>query len=152
MEETIILLREQTIFCSRLLKLFADLTESIRKNSLDMTEIVKQVEPVIMELSKNSLKSQEFLKKMNVANFNDFINSQPDGVQKDVAIRLLQHSDNLQAQLQRRTKTLKLLTNKGKAFVDFSLNVMSRASANTTYGAAAETGTQSGRRLFNANI
>lgn len=152
MEETIILLREQTIFCSRLLKLFADLTESIRKNSLDMTEIVKQVEPAVAELSKNSRKSQEFLKKMQVSNFNEFINSQPDGVQKDVAKRLLLHSNNLQLQLQRRTNTLKLLTAKGKAFVDFSVNVMSRASANPTYGAEANTGTQSGRRLFNANV
>lgn len=152
MEETIILLREQTIFCSRLLKLFADLTESLKKNSLDMTEIVKQVEPAVMELSKNSLKAQAFLKKNNFANFNDFINAQPDGIQKDVATRLLLHSNNLQLQLQRRTKTLKLLTNKGKAFVDFNVNVMSRASANTTYGAEANTGTQSGRRLFNADV
>ncbi|MBQ7704279.1 MAG: hypothetical protein IJT73_02450 [Selenomonadaceae bacterium] len=152
MEETIILLREQTIFCSRLLKLFADLTESLKKNSLNMVEIVNQIEPAVMELSKNSRKSQEFLKKVHFANFKDFINSQENGIQKDVATRLLMHSNDLQTKLQRCLKSVKLLTEKGKAFVDFNLNVMSRTSTKSTYGAEAQTGSQSGRRLFDANV
>ena len=152
MEETIILLREQTIFCSRLLKLFADLTESLKKNSLTMLEIVNQIEPAIAELSKNSLKAQEFLKSQQFSNFNEFINSQPAGVKKDVAIRLLQHNSDLQSKLQRQTKILQRLTDKGKNFVNFNLNVLSRTSANPTYGAEAKTGSQSGRRLFDANI
>ena len=151
MEETIILLREQTIFCNRLLKLFADLTESLKKNSLDMIEIVNQIEPAAAELSKNALKSQEFLKRWNFQNFNEFINSQPEGVKKDVAARLLKHNNNLQSELKSRIKVLKHMTDKGKDFVNFNLNVLSRTSANT-YGAAAETGTQSKRRLFDTNI
>ncbi len=152
MEETIILLREQTIFCSRLLKLFADLTESLKKNSLNMIEITKQIEPAIAELSKNSLRSQEYLKKLKFQNFNEFINSQPDGVKKDVATRLLKHNSDLQSKLQSQMKILKRLTDKGKEFVNFNLNVLSRTSATPTYGAAAETGTQSKRRIFDTNV
>lgn len=152
MEETIILLREQTVFCSRLLKLFADLTESLKKNSLNMIEVLNQIEPAVAELSKNSLKAQEFLQRLNFKNFSDFINSQPAGVQKDVATRLLLHNDNLQEKLQSQMRILKRLNDKGKNFVDFNLNLLSRTSATPTYGAAAETGSQSGRRLFDANI
>jgi len=152
MEETIILLREQTVFCSRLLKLFADLTESIKNNSLEMSNIAGQIEPVIMELSKSSRKAQTFLSKMKFKNFYDLIDAQEDGVKKDVAKRLLQHNSNLQAKLQKQTKLLKTMTDKGKDFVNFSLNIMSRASTTNTYGAAANTGTQSGRRLFDANV
>lgn len=152
MEETIILLREQTIFCSRLLKLFADLTESLKKNSLNMIEIVSQMEPAIAELSKNSKRSEEFLKTLNFKSFSDFINSQPDGVQKDVAARLLKHNGDLQSKLQSQMRVLKRLTKSGRDFVNFNLNVMSRTSANPTYGAAAETGSNSGRRLFDTNI
>lgn len=152
MEETIILLREQTIFCSRLLKLFADLTESLKKNSLNMIEIVNHIEPAIAELSKNSLRSQEFLKRFDFQNFNEFINSQPDGVKKDVATRLLKHNNDLQFKLQSQMRILKRLTDKGKDFVNFNLNVLSRTSATPTYGAAAETGIESKRRLFDTNV
>lgn len=151
MEETIILLREQTVFCNRLLKLFADLTETIKNNSLDMSKVVGQIEPVIMELSKNSARSQMFLDKMKFKNFSDFIDSQEDGVKKDVAKRLLKQNAELQNKLQRKMQTLKILTDKGKKFVEFNLNVMSRTSS-STYGAEAQTGSQSGRRLFDANI
>jgi hypothetical protein len=151
MEETIILLREQTVFCNRLLKLFADLTETIKNNSLDMSKIAEQIDPVIMELSKNSARSKMFLDKMKFKNFSDFIDAQEDGVKKDVAKRLLKQNGELQKKLQRTTKTLKTLTDKGKKFVEFNLNVMSRTSSNT-YGAEAQTGSQSGRRLFDANI
>ena len=152
MEETIILLREQTVFCNRLLKLFADLTETIKNNSLNMSKIAGQIETVIVELSKNSARSQMFLEKMHFKNFGDFINSQEDGVKKDVAKRLLQSNTELQEKLQRKMKILKTLTDKGKKFVDFNLNVMSKTSTSVSYGAAAETGSQSGRRLFDANI
>lgn len=151
MEETIILLREQTVFCNRLLKLFADLTETIKNNSLDMSKVTGQIEPVIAELSKNSARSQMFLDKMKFKTFSDFIDAQEDGVKKDVANRLLKQNAELQKNLQRKMQTLKILTDKGKKFVEFNLNVMSRTSSNT-YGAEAQTGSQSGRRLFDANI
>ena len=151
MEETIILLREQTELCDRLLKLFADLTETVKNNSLNMSNIAGQIEPVIAELSKNAAKSQTFLDKMKFKNFGDFIDAQEDGVKKNVAKRLLRYNNELQTKLQRTLKTLKILTDKGKNFVNFNLNVMSRSSTNT-YGAEAQTGSQSGRRLFDANI
>ena len=152
MEETIILLREQTVFCNRLLKLFADLTETIKKNSLNMSQVAGQIEPVIAELSKNSVRSRMFLDRMKFKNFGDFIDAQEDGVKKDVAKRLLQSNKELQEKLQRTIKTLKILTDNGKKFVEFNLNVMSKTSTSVSYGAAAETGSQSGRRLFDANI
>lgn len=152
MEETIILLREQTVFCSRLLKLFADLTETIKNNSLNMSNVAGQIEPVIAELSKNSARAQIFLDRVKFKSFSEFINAQEDSVKKDVAKRLLQSNSELQKKLQNSLRTLKILTDKGRKFVDFNLNIMSKTSTSVTYGAAAETGSQSGRRLFDANI
>ena len=151
MEETIILLREQTVLCDRLLKLFADLTETVKNNSLNMSSIAEQIEPAIAELSKNSIQSQSFLDKMQFKNFGEFIDAQEDSVKKNVAKRLLRYNNELQTKLQRTLKTLKILTDKGKNFVDFNLNVMSRTASTNTYGAEAQTGSQSGRRLFDAN-
>lgn len=152
MEETIILLREQTVFCNRLLKLFADLTDTIKNNSLNMSNITRQIEPVIAELTKNSARAQMFLDKVKFKNFSDFIDAQDDSIKKDVAKRLLQHNSELQAKLQTTTRILKTLTNNGRKFVEFNLNVMSKTSASPTYGVTAETGTNSGRRLFDANV
>ena len=152
MEETIILLREQTELCDRLLKLFADLTETVKNNSLNMSSIAEQIEPAIAELSKNAIQSKKFLDKMQFKNFGEFIDAQEDSVKKNVAKRLLRYNNELQTKLQRTLKTLKILTDKGKNFVDFNLNVMSRTASTNTYGAEAQTGSQSGRRLFDANI
>lgn len=152
MDEAIAILREQTILCSRMLKLFADLTELLQKNSLEMLQLVRKVEPAVMELSRNADRTQRFLARMQAKTLNEFIGAQEANAKKEVAMSLLEHANDLQLQLRRRTETLNRLTENGKAFVTFNLNVLSRASTKPTYGAAAQTGTQSGRRLFDTNV
>ena len=152
MDETIAILREQTILCNRLLKLFAELTDLLKNNSLDMVQTVRKIEPVITELSRNSMRTQNFLDRMHAKTFSDFLNSQEKSGKRDVAESLLKQADNLQTQIRRSTATLKRLTKNGMDFVNFNINVMSQSSTNATYGAEATTGTQSNRRIFDTNV
>ncbi len=152
MEETISLLREQTILCSRLLKLFADLIIILKSNSLEMAETIKKIEPLITELSRNAEKSQLFLKKAGVKTFGDFLDFQEQGVKLDVARRLLNQAENLQARLKNQTESASRLLENGGAFVSFNLNVLSQTAAGGTYGAEAVAGSQRTRRIFDANV
>lgn len=151
MDEAIALLREQTVLCNQLLKLFGELTEALKSKSLAMTEITQKIEPAIQQLNKNSASVQDFLHRNNAATFADFLSTQPADAKTSVAASLLKQTSNLQAQIKRRTASVSRLTKTGSAFVEFNLNVLSQTTAKSTYGSAAETGSQRGRRIFDAN-
>lgn len=152
MDEAISILREQTVFCSQLLKMFGELATALQTNSLEMTNIARKIEPVVMQLNRNAVRAQNFLDRMNAKTFSEFLSAQEEGVKRNLATSLLTQSGSLQAKLKNRTETLGRLTKSGDAFVKFSLNVLSRTAQKSTYGAAAETGTQNGRRLFDTNV
>ena len=152
MDEAIALLREQTVLCNQLLKLFGELTEALKSKSLAMTEITQKIEPAIMRLNKNSASAQDFLHRNAAQNFSEFLNRQTADAKRTVALNLLRQAENLQTQIKKRTADVKRLTQTGSAFVEFNLNVLSQTTAKSTYGSAAETGSQRGRRIFDANI
>jgi len=152
MDEAIKLLREQAVLCSRLLELLEKLKKSLQKTSTETAEVVQVIDPLVTELSRNANKSKKFLDALNHKTFGEFLDVAEDGVQKDVARRLLKQVMNLQEKLAQNMKiSAELLVNASK-FVNFNLNVLSQTSAAPTYGAAAQTATNSNRRVFDANI
>lgn len=152
MDETIKLLREQTILCSRLLKLFDDLADALRKNSLDMLETTQKINLIVQELLKNSAQSRKFLDVSKSKTFGDFIENQNDGIQRDVAKNLLRQIGNFQTKIADKSELLSRLAQVGMEFVEFNINVLSQTSTSVTYGSAAETGSQRDRRMFDANV
>lgn len=152
MDEAIKLLREQAVLCSRLLELLKKLSDSLQKTSLDTAEIVQVMDPLVTDLSRNSNKSQKFLKALNYKTFGEFLEAAEGGVQKDVATRLLKQVMTLQEKLAQSMKTSADLLVNGSKFISFNLNVLSQTSASPTYGAEAQTATNSNRRIFDANI
>ena len=152
MDDTIKFLREQAILCSRLNELLDKLSDALKNNSLETAEIVKTIDPLVFDLSKNSAKSQKFLETTNYKNFGELIMAAEDGVKKDVAERLLNQVINLQAKMIQAMQTAAKLLENASDFVDFNLNVLSQTSASPTYGAQARTETNSDRRIFDANI
>lgn len=152
MDEAMAILREQTVLCRQLLKLFGELSEALKKNSLTMLDITKKIPPVILQLNKNSAQAQKFLTGVKAENFSKFLDAQPDSIQRTVAASLLKQSKTLQTQLRRLTEATNRLTVNGSAFVAFNMNVLSQTAANSTYGAEAQTGSQRGRRIFDANV
>ena len=152
MENTIKLLREQTILCRRSLELFSTLSELLEKNSADLAEPVLKIEKIMPELRKNGRESQKFLQSVNCKTFADYLNKQEKSIQLDVAQRLLIQSENLQLQLKKKIKVAEKLIESGAAFVNFNLNLISQTSAGNTYGAEATSDSQSKLRMIDANI
>ena len=131
MDETIKILREQTVLCSRLPELFNRLIDILKTNSPDVQEPIQKISLIMRELSKSEKQSKAFLLKVHATSFVEYVSAQEKDIRRDVAENLLK---------------------KGRDFIEFNLNILARCSASDTYGAQAQTDSQRTRRMFEANI
>lgn len=152
MDEAIKLLRERSVLCAHLPELVNTLIEVVKKNSPDVQELVRKIEAIMRDLSKNERQAQDFLKRVKAPSFAKFIAAQDNGIQRDVAEKLLQTTADAQRRLKAQSAELALLLQRGKDYVEFNLNILARISASDTYGAEAKTGSQRTRRMFDANV
>lgn len=152
MDETIKLLREQTVLCAHLPELFDELINVMKNNSPDVQEPIRKIETVMRDLNKNESKAQEFLKRVNAASFTEYLAAQEKNIQRDVAEKLLSKAVDSQRRLRVQVDELKVLLKQGKNYVAFNLNILARTSASDTYGSAAQTDSRRSRRMFEANV
>lgn len=152
MDETIKILREQTVLCSRLPELFNKLIEILKNNSPDVYEPIQKISLIMRELSKSEKKSKEFLLKVHASSFAEYVSAQEQDIRREVAQNLLKKLVAVQVQLKTRLAELNRLLKQGRDFIEFNLNILARISASETYGAQAQTGSQRTRRMFEANI
>lgn len=151
MDETIKLLREQAVLCAHLPELFDELIKIMQSNSPDVQELIQKIETTMRDLSRNEKRVREFLQRVKVASFAEYLAAQENNIQRDVAEKLLQKSADAQLRLQTQVAELKLLLQRGKQYVEFNLNILGQISASDTYGSAAQTGSRQSRRMFEAN-
>lgn len=154
MDKVIKNLREQLFLLRRLIELLDELISDLRQSSSGggVTTTVHSIEAVMPELSKADAQLQKFIKEMRVDSISAYIERQAESVESSVARRLLDQVANLQPKVQRKLITASMMLVNSKKFIDFNVNVMSRASVGPTYGKGAMTNAQSGRSIFNANV
>ena len=152
MDEAIKILREQTVLCAHLQRLFDALIEVMKKNSPEVQEPVRKIEEVLRDLNKNEQKAQDFLKRVKASSFAEYLSAQEEGIQRNVAEKLLQKLAESQRRLKNQVAQLKLLLKRGREYVEFNLNILARISASETYGATAQRESQRTRRMFEANV
>ena len=152
MDETIKLLREQTVLCAHLPELFDELINVMKNNSPDVQEPIRKIETIMRDLSKNESKAQEFLKRVKAASFAEYLETQEQNIQRNVAEKLLSKSADSQRRIRVQVDELKLLLQQGKNYVEFNLNILARTSSSDTYGSAAQTDSRRSRRMFEANV
>lgn len=154
MDRVIKNLREQLFLLRRLVELLDELINDLRQSSSGggVTMTVHSIESVMPELSKADAQLQKFIKEARVDSISAYIDRQSESVESSVARRLLDQVAKLQPKVQRKLITASMLLVNSKKFIDFNVNVMSRASVGPTYGKSAMTNAQSGRSIFNANV
>lgn len=152
MDETIKLLREQTVLCTHLPELFEELIKIVQSNSPDMQETTFKIETIIRDLNKNEQRSREFLQKVKAASFTEYLAAQDMNIQREVAEKLLRKAADSQQRLKNQVEKLRYLVERGKQYVEFNLNILAHISASDTYGTGAQTASQRSRRMFDANI
>ena len=103
------------------------------------------------DLSRNEQRAREFLQRVKVASFAEYLAAKENNIQRDVAEKLLQKTANVQLRLRNQVAELKLLLQRGKQYVEFNLNILGQISASDTYGSAAQTDSRQSRRMFDAN-
>lgn len=152
MDEVIKILREQAIHGAQLTELLDELIKIIQANSPDVQEVIGKIETSMRELDKNQQRAQAFLKQVKASSLTEFLAAQDKNIQRDVAQKLLNKAAESQLRLKNQVAELKLLVQHGKDYVAFNLNILAQISASDTYGASAKTGSQSSRRMFDANV
>ena len=152
MDETIKILREQTILCSHLPALFDELIKVMKENSPEVQESINKIEKIMRDLYANEKKAEEFLKRVKAASFNEYLAAQKKSIQRDVAEKLLKKVTESQLRLKDQVAMLKVLLQSGRNYVDFNLNILARTSASVTYGGNAQRESQRSRRIFEANV
>ena len=152
MDDVIGLLRERVVLCGQILKLFTELVGLLEKNSSETVGLVRKIEAIQKELSKNADRSHDFLLRVNAKSLGDFLDVQENGIKRDVAGRLLSQAEKLQRQLKAKTETAARLTAMGTKFVSFTLNAMTQTQTGNTYGSNADTPGQAKKHIFDANI
>ena len=155
MDKVIKNLREQLFLLRRLLELLDELSNDLRQSSSGsgVTSTVHAIESVMPELSKADNQLQKFLRDVQVENIGAYIERQSNTVESTVARRLLSQVGTLQTDVRKRLITASTLLVNSKNFIDFNVNVVSRASVGPTYGkGGASPVTRGGRSIFDANI
>ena len=152
MDETIKILREQTVLCSRLPELFNQLINILKNNSPDVYEPIQKISLIMRELSTSEKKSKEFLIKVHATSFVEYVSAQEKDIRRDVAQNLLKKLVDVQIQLKTRLAELNKVLKQGRDFIEFNLNILARISASDTYGSGARTGSHRTRRMFEANL
>ena len=156
MEEAIRLIRQQILVCARINELFEALKEVLRKKAEGkaLSNAVKRMEAVFSELSGLEDQQQGFLEAQQQRNMIGFVQAQPASVERDVAMRLLSQLGAWQTRLSRQSVTAKELLRHSKEFVDYHMNVLSQAKAESTYGPPGASAADAGRglKMFDANV
>lgn len=151
MDETIKILREQAVLCAHLPELFDELIKIMQSNSPDVQEPIQKIETTMRDLSRNEKQAREFLQRVKVASFAEYLAAQENNIQRDVAEKLLKKTADAQLRLRKQVTELKLLLQRGKQYVEFNLNILGQISASDTYGSSAQTDSRQSRRMFEAN-
>lgn len=152
MDETIKILREQTVLCAHLPALFDELINIMKDNSPNVQETVRKIESVMRDLNKNEQKAQAFLKRVKASSFAEYLAAQEKNLQRNIAEKLLKKLAESQLRLKNQLAELKLLLQHGKEYVEFNLNILARISASETYDVTAQRESQRTRRMFEANV
>ena len=155
LKESVALLRQQLLLTTDCLKKIKDLKEALKHNNsgAGVTPVVQALEPALKEFSLLQKKQGGLLQQTKMPQLADLIKGQPDSVERDVALRLLDKAAKQSEKLRAEIASSETLLQHSKKFIDFHVNLMSGVAASTTYGpGSAAYGEARERKMFEADI
>ena len=156
MREAIKILRQELVFCTRFSELFEELETVLKQNASGngVSKIVQKLEKGLTDVPKLEAEQKSFLETVKQPTLRSFLEAQPDSVERTMALRLLEQVVSLQEKLRQQSAKNHLLLERSKQFIDFHMNVISRTTANPTYGPPGADGVEHrrGRRMFDQNV
>ncbi|MBQ5759247.1 MAG: flagellar export chaperone FlgN [Schwartzia sp.] len=138
MKRAIDLLRVQLLLLGRLADSSKAMEETLKKNKGDEAgRLALEIEKTLLSLGKAEKASDQYIKEKNKNNWDevlaDFLPSPEKKMARDLLDRIYERLEGLK----RATDKNAVLLDKDVRYVNFSINVLTGASAGTTYAASA---------------
>ena len=138
MKRAIDLLRVQLLLLGRLADSSKAMEEALKKNKGDEAgRLALEIEKTLLSLGKAEKASDQYIKEKNKNNWDevlaDFLPSPEKKMARDLLDRIYERLEGLK----RATDKNAVLLDKDVRYVNFSINVLTGASAGTTYAASA---------------
>ena len=138
MKRAIDLLRVQLLLLGRLADSSRAMEETLKKNKGDEAgRLALEIEKTLLSLGKAEKASDQYIKEENKNNWDevlaDFLPSPEKKMARDLFDRIYERLEGLK----RATDKNAVLLDKDVRYVNFSINVLTGASAGTTYAASA---------------
>ena len=155
MEEAVRLLRAQILISNKCLEKIKALKVTLQAENkgADIVAAVQALEPALSELGRLEKDKQEFLQQHKLPAMSAFIKKAPPSEEKEIVLHLLHRAQEFEESLSRETGAAKLLLERGKKYVDYHINVMTRAVASDTY--TQDAAEREGRReikMFDSSV
>lgn len=138
MKRTIELLRVQLLLLGRLADSSKTLEEALKNNKGDEAgRLALEIEKTLLSLGKAEKSSDQYIKEKNKNNWEEVLAEFLPSPEKKMARELLDRINERLEELKRATDKNAVLLDKDVRYVNFSINVLTGASAGTTYAATA---------------
>ena len=148
MQEFIQFLRQQLVLCLRLLELSGQQREALIHTAAPaVRRLTKEIETVIIDLNLLEKRRQAFLQQQKAQSAVEWLSTQRDGLEKNMALQLVGKLEKALNQLKTVAGDNKQYLDKNMSYIDYNINVLTGAVAGVTYSAAEAggVGTQIGR-------
>ena len=155
MDEAVRLLRAQILISNTCLEKLRAIKKTIQAENkgADIAAAVQDMEPALLELGKLEKRKQEFLTQCKASSMQAVLASQPDSEKRELAVHLLHRAQEFEESLVREVAATRFLLEKGKKYVDFNINVMTRTMASETYNQdAAESESRREFKMFDSSV
>ena len=155
MQELIHIIRQQLVLCLRLLELTQEQCNALVNTAAPAVQrLTKEIEAVVIDLNRLEKKRREFLQKNDGKDAAAWVDSQPEGLEKKMAVQLLAKQAGLLQKLKEASGNNLQYLNKNIEYIDYNVNVMTRTAAGVTYGTPGDSGGMpvQGSKMFEANV
>jgi len=154
MKEAVLLIRKEILA----LKLVSDRLEALKEavSKVDdaalAKDLSKNLETAMADLAAVSEAKEKFLKDRKKKDMEAYIKAQEVSKEREVAMRLLVQLKEREQNLASESFVTKELLKRSSEYVDFRINVMAAAKADTTYGPPGRNASPVANKMFDANV
>ena len=155
MQELIHIIRQQLVLCLRLYELAKEQQTALVNTAAPAVQrLTKEIETVVIDLNRIEKKRRDFLQQHNGRDAASWIAAQPEGLQKNMAVQLLEKQAGLLQKLKEASGNNLQYLNKNIEYIDYNVNVMTCTAAGVTYGTPGDSGGRpvQGSKMFEANV
>jgi len=155
MDEVVRLLRAQILISNKCLEKIKAIKNTLQAENkgADIVAAVQDMEPALLELGKLEKQKKDFLLHHKTTTLQAVLAKEQDSEARDVAVHLLHRAQEFEASLTREVMATRLLLEKGKQYVDFHINVLTRTVASDTYNQdAAESESRREIKMFDSSV